>query len=154
LEQLRTKIEVMGAHDEAEVHLSSRYRGMAPQPATTIWIQGSSVDFERVRAALKRSREHNWHWHKTSWKARDCVTERKSGRTSLDLSLAEHSTTFELVKGGWKKDYCIICGWELFESLDAHGTAYTNGRDWVCLECHDKFWDRPDFIAGAYSEIT
>jgi len=29
-----------------------------------------------------------------------------------------------------------------------------NGREWLCLECYEKFWERPDFISGSYSEIT
>jgi len=155
LEQLRTKIEVTSAYDEAEGVLASRNRGMVTSPGSTITIHGMSVDLEYVRSAVRRFHLHNWHWHKAPWKAQDCVTERKSGRASLDLSLGQDSTNFELVKGGWKKDHCAICRWELFESDDTvHGLGYTNGRDWVCLECYDKFWHLPDFIAGSYSDLT
>jgi hypothetical protein len=81
---------------------------------------------------------------------------RKSGSVSFDLSLAQDPTAFELVKQGWKKDHCFICRWELFESQDedAHGTGYTNGQNWLCTECYEKFWQRPDFFASSYSEIT
>src|SRR5947209_4423363 len=104
----------------------------------TIQIHGQRWNRESVLDGVKRCHKHNWLWHKMLWKARDCVTERKSVRISLDLSLAEDSANFELVKGGWKKDYCAVCGWELFESQNDHGAGYTNGRDWVCLECYDK----------------
>jgi hypothetical protein len=80
--------------------------------------------------------------------------ERHTRNVSLELNLAEESLNFELIKGGWKKDRCTICCWELFESQDDHGTGYSNGRDWLCLECYDKFWARPDFISGSYSDIT
>lgn len=155
LGQLRKKFE--GATEEGAPGIVSppRYRGMVTPPGSTITIHGMSVDLEYVRSAVRRFYLHNWHWQKTSWKAQDCVTERKSGRASLDLTFGQDSTNFELVKGGWKKDHCAICRWELFESDDTvHGLGYTNGRDWVCLECYDKFWHLPDFIAGSYSDIT
>jgi len=154
LEQLRNKFEGSTEQESASVGMLPTHRTFGAAGASTIWIHGSSIPLERVRAGLHRFREQKWHWHKEPWKARDCVTERKSGRPSLDLSLAEDSSNFELIKAGWKKDRCAICGWELFESLDDHGTGYTNGRDWICLECHEKFWDRPDFISGSYSDIT
>ena len=154
LEQFRTKVEVMGAYEAAEGVLSSRDRGMGTTPAVIITIHGLPFKLEDVLGEVRRCRLHKWHWRKASWKPRDCVTDRQSGRVSLDITLAEDSATFEVVKGGWKKDHCTICCWELFESQDDHGTGYTNGRDWLCLECYDKFWARPDFISGSYSDIT
>jgi hypothetical protein len=45
---------------------------------------------------------------------------RKDGKEfSFDLSLAENSSEFVLVPGGWKRDHCAICHWERFESDDA-----------------------------------
>jgi hypothetical protein len=82
------------------------------------------------------------------------VVHRKTGKLSLDPALAEDQDNFEVLKAGWKKDHCAICGWELFESDDDHGVGYTNGQQWVCVECYDKFWEQPDFISGSYSEIT
>ena len=149
LEQLRTNIEVTSAYDEAKRGLlASRYR-------STITIHGSPFEVEYVRGAVRRCRLHNWLWCKTSWKPRDHVTERQSGRVSLDTTLAEDSANFEVVKGGWKNDHCVICRRDLFESDDdAHRLGYPNGRDWLCLECYDKFWQRLDFISGSYSDIT
>jgi len=66
--------------------------------------------------AVKRCRRHDWLWCKTSWKPRDHVTERQSGRVSLDTTLAEDSANFEVVKGGGKNDHWVIRRWDLFES--------------------------------------
>lgn len=154
LEQFRTKVEVIGAYDKAEGVLSSRDRGMATTPRLIVTIHGLPFKLEDVLGEVRRCRLHRWHWHKASWKPRDCVTQRQSDKVSLDLTLAEDSVNFEMIKGGWKKDHCTICCWELFESRDDHGTGYTNGRDWLCMECYDKFWARPDFISGSYSDIT
>ncbi len=122
--------------------------------ASTIQIHGLHWNGDYIRDGVKRCKRHNWHWQKSAWKPRDVVLNRKTGKFSFDLALAAGSADFELIKGGWKKDHCAVCGWELFESEDHHGTGYTNGSQWVCEECYDKFWQRPDFLAGAYSDIT
>jgi ATP-dependent Clp protease ATP-binding subunit ClpA len=73
---------------------------------------------------------------------------------AVHLNLAENAAEFELVKGGWKKDHCTICRWELFESDDAsHGIGFTNGKDWLCAECYKKFI-AGDFFSSTYSDIT
>jgi|CZKK01.1.fsa_nt_gi hypothetical protein len=122
----------------------------------TVEIHGSRWNVDYVHDAIQLCRAYNWHWHKAGWKPRDVVIELKTGRVSFDLSLAADSASFVLTKGGWKKDYCFICRWELFESADDadHGTGYTNGHDWLCTECYTKFWERPDFFSSSYSDIT
>ncbi len=152
LEEFRTNIEVIGAYEAAESVLSSRDRRPAT-PRVIVTIHGLPFKMDDVLGEVRRCRLHKWLWRKTPWKPRDCVTDRQTGKVSLDISLAEDSATFELIKGGWKKDHCTVCCWELFESQDDHGTGYTNGRDWLCLECYEKFWARPDFISGSYSDI-
>lgn len=122
--------------------------------AESVEIHGVSWDTRQIHAAIRRCRAYNWHWRKETWVPRDVVIETKTGRCSFELTLAAESEAFQLVKGGWKKDYCAICQWELFESQDEHGSGYTDGREWVCNECYEKFWQRPDFIAGSYSDIT
>jgi hypothetical protein len=70
------------------------------------------------------------------------VARISDGSISRDLSLASDSANFRLVAGGWKKDECLICKWELFRSENdpAHGIGYTNGREWLCTECYEKFF--------------
>jgi hypothetical protein len=97
----------------------------------------------------------NWHWHRKPWKARDLAVS-KDGRISFDVSLTADAQNFDLKQGGWKQDRCAICRWELFESDDKpdHSIGYTNGRDWVCTECYEKFLSGPDFFATTHPEIT
>ena len=116
LEQFRTKVEVMGAYEAAEGSLSSRDRGLATTPRVIITIHGLPFKLDDVLGEVRRCRLHRWHWRKASRKPWDCDTERQSGKVSLDLTLAEDSPTFEVIQGGWNKDYCTICCWELFES--------------------------------------
>jgi hypothetical protein len=157
LEQIRKKIgENTPIEDFNERILPSSYQGRLRRTTNVIKLRGGLWDADYIREVVKQLCEQNWHWRKASWKSRDISVHRKSGKISLDVSLAQDAESFELVKGGRKKDYCVICRWELFESdEDAdHGTGYTNGREWICTECYDRFWDRPDFVSGSYSEIT
>jgi hypothetical protein len=130
--------------------LSSR-----PNRITTgeIEIHSFRRNADYVRDVVSMIRSYNWHWHKTAWKPRDIVINRKTGKFSFELSLAADRETFELVKQGWKKDHCFICRWDLFESDDEHGTGYTNGRNWLCMECCERFLQR-DFFASSHPEIT
>jgi Clp amino terminal domain, pathogenicity island component len=131
-----------------------RKRGLPVLPTTS--IHGQQHPLPVALAVANRLRRQPFHWREPPWKPRDVVRERKTGKLSLDLRLAEDATHFELEKSGWKIDHCVVCNWELFEAADRpeHGNGYTNGRDWICTECFERFWDRPDFISGAFSEIT
>jgi hypothetical protein len=152
LSELRTEIEQMALPmDQRPVSPPSR-------PWETIELHGVQQGAASLRQAVKRCREYSWHWRKRDWAPRDIVVNRKDGTISFDLSLAtEDPSTFEIVKAGWKKkDRCAVCHWEIFESKDdpEHGTGYTNGREWLCTECYDKFWKRAEFIGGSFGEIT
>ena len=122
----------------------------------TVTTHGTRRPLRVVLHAVMHYRQQNTYWRRQSWMPRDAVIERKTGKLSLDLSLAQDTANFELLKGGWKKDHCGICHWELFESSEngEHGVGYSNGRDWICTECHEQFWDRPDFVSGSYSDLT
>ena len=109
----------------------------------TVEIHGERWNREYVREIVKAFRKFNWHWNRCAWKESDVVARINDGSISRDLSLAADSAIFRLVAGGWTKDECLICRWELFESKNdpEHGIGYTNGRDWLCTECYDKFWE-------------
>ena len=122
--------------------------------AESVQIHGLWWNSAYIRDGVKRCRRRNWHWQKTLWKPRDVVVHRGTGKLSLDLSLLADPDNFQLLTGGWQTDHCAVCAWELDESEDHHGTGYTNGTHWLCEECFEKFWQRPDFVSGAYSDLT
>lgn len=157
LSSLHQAIEKLpkGFLSQPEIYPVQRYRSPVAVNET-VEIHGTSRNAEYIRYAVSRCREYSWHWHKRSWTPRDIVINLKRGTFSFDLSLAEDSANFRLVKEGWKKGHCAICHWELFESKDdpTHGTGYTNGHDWLCQECYEKFWARPNFLSASYNEIT
>ena len=155
LEKLR--VEFANQMREPYSSIADRVRQRILQSTfETIAIHGTHQSLGALLQAATHYRLQNSYWRKRAWTPRDTVVEKKSGKVSLDLSLAEDTANFALVKGGWKKDRCGICYWELFEAKEDahHGVGYTNGRDWVCTECYERFWSRPDFISGSYSEMT
>ena len=125
-------------------------------PQDRIQIHGSFWDADYIRDAVARCREYSWHWHKRPWTPRDIIVFRENGSVSFDLSLVEDPAHFDLAKAGWKKDHCAVCRWELFESKTdpEHGIGYTNGREWLCAECHEKFIANPTFFSSPHPEIT
>ena len=118
-------------------------------------IHGCAMDSEYIRGRVNGFRKFKWHWHKSPWKARDLVVD-KDGKISFDVTLSAETQNFTLIQGSWKEDRCAICHWELYESKDKpdHGVAYTNGRDWVCTECYERFLSGADFFASVHPEIT
>ena len=130
----------------AESHPGPAIKHTAATRAT-VEIHGAAWSADYVGAAVERCREYSWHWHKRPWQRRDIAVDRQNGSLSFDLTLARDGNHFELVKGGWKLDHCAICRWELCESEEeAHGKGYTNGRDWLCAECYEKFMSRPGAV--------
>ena len=156
----RVRLDLTGSPERAEQSHGGLFQGRLSRSfaLSTLEIHGIRRNAERVREAVQRCRACNWHWEKHRFTNIDIVFAKQTGKVSFDLTLAADSANFELVKGGWKKDHCFICRWELFESQDeadaAHSTGYTNGHDWVCTECYEKFWQGPDFFSSAYSDIT
>jgi len=117
-----------------------------------IMLRGAKRNVEDLHREVNRLRD--FHWKRKRWKPRNVVTTKDGKKFSFDLTLAKKSSDLVLVKGGWKKDQCAICGWGLFESEDViHGTGFTNVRDWICTECHARFID-DDFFSPSYSDIT
>ena len=124
-------------------------------PQDRVAIYGIPWHADTIRERVKLLRKHAWHWQKQSWKARD-VAVNKEGKLSFDLNLAKGSDNFDLRAGGWQRDRCPICFWELFEDKNQpeHSTGFTNGRDWVCNECHEKFLQDRDYFESSNSDIT
>jgi hypothetical protein len=118
-------------------------------------IHGCAMDYEYIRGRVNGFRKFKWRWQKSPWKSRDLVVD-KDGKISFDVSLSADTENFTLSPGCWKEDRCAVCRWELYESQDKpdHGVGYTNGHDWVCTECYEKFLSGPDFFANIHPEIT
>ncbi len=152
LESLRTRVEALGEQRGYAEARPPMVRHRAVTGPEVIAIHGLKRNVEELRRNINSLR--GFYWKRKRWKPRNVVVQKGETKVSFDLTLAKKSSEFVLVKGGWKRDSCAICRWELFESKDVdHGTGFTNGKDWVCLECHHRFIDN-DFFSPTYSDIT
>jgi hypothetical protein len=152
LESLRQRVETLGerrGHAKTDPPIAHHRTVTGPD---VIMLRGAKRNVEDLRREVNRLRD--FHWTRKPWKQRNIVTTKDGNKLSFDLTLAKKSSEFVLAKGGWKKDQCAICRWELYESEDvSHGTGFTNGRDWICTECHGRFID-DDFFSPTYTDIT
>jgi Clp amino terminal domain, pathogenicity island component len=109
-------------------------------------IHGRPYPSRYIESAAAQAR--TYFWSRKKFVAPDIVLHRADKRISFDLGLGENMSEFELVPHGWQQTRCLVCMWEFAESDDSErGTGYTNGRDWICTECHDRFLVAP--TAGA-----
>jgi hypothetical protein len=147
LEQLREHYAKEGPSERVG---PSRFRKAPP-----IKIHDFEWNGATIRERVNLLRQSNWYWERKNWKSRDLAV-REDGRLSFDVNLARNPKEFALRRNGWKSDQCFVCEWTLFESEDRpdRGTGYTNGRDWVCIECYEKFLSGPDYFGSAHSEMT
>jgi len=113
-------------------------------PEQMVEIRNFHLRADHVRDRVAYCHEYNWHWQKKAWATKNIAVNRQNGRFTLDIDLASNSSDFEVVKDGWKLDHCVVCTWELFKCSDPeHSVGYTNGRDWLCSECYEKFVRSP-----------
>ena len=154
-ELLREHFAALGMNAPAPVKLypyQKRFGNRATDQA--LKIHGAAWNADFIRDRVKTCRKFNWQ--KQQWRSRDIVVHRETGGISFDVTLVSNSREHDLVKGGWKKDYCVICCWELWEASDdpLHGVGYSNGREWMCTECYDRFISNRDFFSTNDPEIT
>lgn len=110
-------------------------------PDNEILLHGSGRDATQIHSIVARCQRYPWLWRQEVWHPRDMVASIATGEMSFDHSLTNDTANYKLVKNGWTGDNCLVCGWSLLESAaPAHGTGYTNGRDWLCIECYEKFF--------------
>lgn len=94
----------------------------------TVVIHGAEWQRDHVADQIQNCRDRSWR--RQRWVRRDMILI--DGRC---VSTAPHR-----ISEGWDHDHCAICFWELFETDDdQHGFGYTDGRGWICCECHDQF---------------
>ena len=112
------------------------------RPADYVEIHGELWSAGSVREFSEYYRK--FHWEKRRWTPRDALVQRADRTLYLYSGQAYDTEQVELIKGGWSEDHCAICWWKLHESdSPEHGEGYTNGQDWLCTECFEKFVSPP-----------
>ena len=113
------------------------------QPQIAKWedsveIHGELWSANSVRELAEYYRKFNWE--KRQWVARDALLFRSSAGLFFYSGQPFDPAQAELLKGGWREDHCAICWWTLTDSDSlGHDRGYTNGQDWLCRECYERF---------------
>ena len=103
----------------------------------TVEIHGAGWDVGYVRTTVAELQKFTWR--KREWKPKDVLKDINTGRVFFDVSRKD-DPSFEFVPGGWPHESCTICQWQLnADGGPDHAEGYTNGREWVCTECYEKF---------------
>ena len=113
---------------------------------------GSLEDYVEIHGELWSARSvrefseyyRKFHWEKRRWTSRNALAQRADRTLYFYSGQAYDPEQVELIKGGWSEDHCVICWWKLYESNSLeHGEGYTNGQDWLCTECLERFVSPP-----------
>jgi hypothetical protein len=102
-----------------------------------VQIHGETWDLSDVKGRVQDL--NKFAWRKREWKPLDVLVDSETGQVCFDTS-PSYEAHLRLVAGGWPRDRCLICRWELSaEGGEEHSIGYTNGRHWVCAECYEQF---------------
>jgi hypothetical protein len=105
-------------------------------------IHGVEWKLADLRARIEECRRRQWR--RQRWARHDALVHRGDGMALPYVGQPFDPAEFEVVRGGWTRNFCEVCRWELFESDDPqHSVGYTDGRRWICSECHDRYIRRP-----------
>jgi hypothetical protein len=101
-------------------------------------IHGQEWEVDHIKKEVIVCRQYTWERKK--WVSGPVLVHKKSGRISQFHGQKYDPTTIDYIENGWTHDHCYICYWTLSDSEDETvGTGYTDGGDWLCTECYERF---------------
>lgn len=108
----------------------------------TVTIHGQEWQANYVEAQVITLKK--FAWRKREWKPIDVLLENETGRVCFDISPPD-DPGLKFTPAAWTTDWCSICNWELSTNAgEGHSIGYTNGRQWLCTDCYDRFFvDNP-----------
>jgi hypothetical protein len=113
------------------------------QPQKPKWEDYVEIHGELWNASFVRELSEyfgKFHWENRQWAARDALLYRADSGLHLYSGQPYDHEKADLLKGGWSEDHCAICRWKLIDSESPeHREGFTNGQDWLCKECYERF---------------
>jgi hypothetical protein len=110
---------------------------LARPPIEIVQIHARPFPLLSIEGKVKQLMQ--FAWTRRDWKPMDILLDNEQGGICFDLTLRDDSR-YEYVASGWTKEPCAICGWELNAEGGPEGSeAFTNGRQWLCAECYQRF---------------
>ena len=107
---------------------------------TTTTLHGVPWKIEDINRTIEDQELRKQEWKRERWVPRDSLDDIHGGTSRLYLGHEYDKSKMRVIKSGWYHDHCEICWWTLFESEDPERSiGYTDGINWVCTECYEKF---------------
>src|SRR4051812_34201613 len=88
-------------------------------------------------------------WRLTSFEVSNAVALESDNQTAVGKREPNDgiATAARIVPGGWDHEHCALCWRKISLLAGADPSGYTDGQDWVCGGCYEKFikprMDRP-----------
>ena len=110
-------------------------------PPNSVLIRDSFVPRNRLNDTIEYCRSQNWQ--KQNYSPKSGLVRKRTAFLNIVTRYSGQEydpDKFDLVPNSWKHDNCKICSCKICDSDDPETSiAYTNGRDWLCSECYEKF---------------
>ncbi len=80
-------------------------------------------------------------WRLKSFEPSDAAASSSEGQRVLRAKQAdeEENSGADRVPGGWDHEHCTLYWQRLSLSPGDERAGYTDGRDWLCQACYEKF---------------
>jgi len=79
-------------------------------------------------------------WRKETFTGCDAVVERTKPTLILSRATqADRDRGAEIRPGGWDHEHCEVCFATISGQEPGGCVAYTDGTDWLCVRCYDRF---------------
>ena len=92
---------------------------------------------QQVELVEDRSR----HWRLAPFQPSDSVASESNGQTVVRKHEADDdaATAAHVMPSGWDHEHCALCWQEISLIPGTDHSGYTDGRDWLCTKCHERF---------------
>ena len=104
---------------------------MNPMPTEAWWTPWQEAIVE------DRSRR----WELQRFQPSDAILFPDATGAVMRQKIPDESTPpkSQLVSGGWEHEHCALCWQKISEQRSDEGAGYSDGRDWLCTTCYEKF---------------
>jgi hypothetical protein len=110
----------------------------------SVKIHGDDWDLGYVLAMLKNVKRDKLI--KAKWEPRDALVRLDGSRATIYTGQDFDPAQYQIKRKFWDHDHCQVCNWTLFASDDpGHVNGYTDGYNWLCTECNQKFVEGKEF---------
>ena len=82
-------------------------------------------------------------WALQTWRPSPALVQKtEEGRRATKFTGQKYDPAkWELVQNGWDHDHCLFCSQSICNcgSKNCDPEGFTDGKDWVCKMCHEKY---------------